>query len=69
MSPMYGYKGHRGSVKRQKDFMETVLSESTNIEKETENGLMDTGLDNPCYQSSDDLSNEKVDFFPITPLI
>ena len=63
MSPMYGYEINRGPVNRQKEFVEVVLSDSTSINKETGSDVMNTAVDNPCYQSSDDLSNEnKVDF-------
>ena len=66
MSPMYGYGILRSSVTRKNEFVEVALSDSTIIEKGAGSGMMDTALVNPCYQSSDDLSNEKkVDFPPI----
>ena len=58
MSPMYGYEMTRSPAK-QKEFVEVVLSDATAQDREPRNDSMDTGMDNPSYQSYTDLSSEK----------
>ena len=63
MSPMYGYEMHRSPIK-QKEFVEVVFADCSKSDKTAEDDVMDTALDNPCYQSYNDLSKEnKVHFF------
>ena len=56
MSPLYGYEIH-SSHDEHREFVEVIFTDSPHSEKEAEIEIKDTALDNPCYESYNDLSD------------